>query len=415
MNIQELFVRLKQSLPGVLWAVVLLAIALLLALILKKLSIRGLNKINFDEKLQKTGMSRNSQESATFTETIGTLIYFITILVFVPFILSGLNVSGVVTPFIQMAERFYLFIPNLIVSILIIVIGSYFANFIKSLLQNLFEGINVDRWYRKAIGKIDSEVIPGTRLAEVLASIVYVLILIPMITVALEILGIKSISDPIIQILNQIMAAVPNILTAAVLIMIGSFIAKLVSDLIESMLSTSGIDKYSIYLNFKGEDSLRISAVTAQLVRMVFMLFFIVEALTILQLDVLNAMGRSVIAYLPSMISSVIIMGVGIIGSNIMAHFMTKVSSSKLFGEFIRYAILVFVVFMTLEQLQFAQSIVSISFGIILGAIAFAFALAFGLGGRDFAAKQLEKASEAIDGEGETLIQGEAKDLDLRP
>lgn len=399
MNIQELLNKIKLAAPGLLGAALLLAVALFFALVLKKLAIKGLNRINFDQKLQNSGMSKDSEESATFTETIGTLVYFITILVFSPFIFSGLEVSGVVTPFIEMARRFYLFLPNLVVSILILVIGSYFSNFIKSLLQNLFEGINVDRWYRRAVGKAVDVENNQTRLAEVLASLIYVLIFIPIITVALETLGIKSISEPIIQILNQIVSAIPNILTAVVLIMIGAFIARLVSELIESMLSTTGIDNYSVYLNFKGEDSVKISSVAAQIIRTVFMIFFVVEAVSILQLDVFNSLGQQIIDYLPSVISSVLIMSVGIIGSNVMALFMAKISSSKIFGEFIRFSILVFVVFMTLEQLKFAQSIVSISFAIILGAIAFAFALAFGLGGRDFAAKQLEKASKAMDNE----------------
>lgn len=396
MEIQSIMNQIVKSLPGVLGAVVLLVLALFLALVLKKLAIRGLTRIDFDSKLQKAGMSRNSEESATFTETIGTLVYFITILFFAPFVLTGLNVSGVVNPFFNMMDGFVKFLPHLIIAILILVIGSYFCNFVKSLLQNLFEGINVDRWYRKMVSRGSDEVDTETRMAEVLASLIYVLIFIPIIRLALEILGIKSISTPITNILDQIVSAIPNVITAIVLIMIGSFIAKLISDLLGSMLSTSGIDHYSQYLNFKGETSLLISTVVAQAIRAIFMIFFIVEAVSLLQLDVLNAMGRSIISYMPSVISSVLIMAVGIVISNIMASFLCKVSGSKLFGEFIRYGIITFVVFMTLEQLQFAQSIVSISFAIILGAIAIAFSLAFGLGGRDFAAKQLEKAGEAL-------------------
>lgn len=401
MDIQAVMNQIIKALPGLLGAAVLLALSLFFALVFKKLSIRGLNRIDFDSKLQKMGMSRNSEESATFTETIGTLVYFITILFFTPFILTGLNVSGVVTPFFNMLDRFVNFLPNLIVAILILVIGSYFCNFVKSLLQNLFEGINIDRWYRKMVSRGFEEQNTETRMAEVLASLIYVLIFIPIIRLALEILGIKSISTPISNILDQIVSAIPNVITAIVLIMIGSFIAKLISDLLGSMLSTSGIDHYSQYLNFKGETSLLISTVVAQAVRSIFMIFFIVEAISLLQLEVLNAMGQSVIAYMPSVISSVLIMAVGIVVSNIMAIFLSKVSGSKLFGEFVRYGIITFVVFMTLEQLQFAQSIVSISFAIILGAIAVAFALAFGLGGREFAAKQLEKAGEALASEEE--------------
>lgn len=400
MKINELFNKISSALPGLLGAALLLIIALFVAFLLKKLTIKGLAKIDFDNRLQKWGMAKNEEESNTFMETIGSLIYFITILFFTPLIFTGLNLSGVADPVIKMLDNFWAFIPNLLVSVMILIIGSYLCKFIKKLTQNLFEGIDIDRWYRKLIGQQDTQAQMGeTRLAEVFSSIIYVLIYIPIITVALQVLGVSVISDPIVSVLNQIISVIPNVLAAVVLVLIGNFIAKLVADLIESMLKTSGIDKYSQYLNFKGETSIMISNVSAQIIQAVLMVFFLVEAISVLQLDVLNSIGNSIISYLPAVISSLIILAVGIIGGNVLATFLSKVSGSKLFGEFIRYGVIVFAVFMTLDQLKFAQTIVNTSFTMLLGAISVAFALAFGLGGRDFAAKQLEKADQALKNE----------------
>ncbi|WIK65704.1 mechanosensitive ion channel [Globicatella sanguinis] len=400
MKINELFNKIYSALPGLLGAALLLVIALFMAFLAKKLTTKGLDKVEFDSKLQKWGMAKNDEESNIFIETIGSLVYFVTILLFTPFIFTGLNLSGVADPVIIMLDKFWDFIPNLLVSVMIIIIGSYLCKFIKKLSRNLFEGIDVDRWYRKLIGQQETaEFVTETRLADVLSSIIYVLIYIPIITVALQILGVSTISDPIVSVLNQIVSVIPNVLAAVVLVIIGNFIAKLVADLIESMLKTSGIDKYSQYLNFKGETSILISNVSAQIIQAVLMIFFLVEAISVLQLDVLNSIGNSIIAYLPAVVSSVIILAVGIIGGNVLATFLAKVSGSKLFGEFIRYGVIIFAVFMTLDQLKFAQTIVNTSFTMLLGAFAVAFALAFGLGGRDFAAKQLEKADRALNNE----------------
>lgn len=400
MKINELFDKIYSALPGLLGAALLLVIALFMAFLAKKLTTKGLDKVEFDSKLQKWGMAKNDEESNIFIETIGSLVYFVTILLFTPFIFTGLNLSGVADPVIIMLNKFWDFIPNLLVSVMIIIIGSYLCKFIKKLSRNLFEGIDVDRWYRKLIGQQETaEFVTETRLADVLSSIIYVLIYIPIITVALQILGVSTISDPIVSVLNQIVSVIPNVLAAVVLVIIGNFIAKLVADLIESMLKTSGIDKYSQYLNFKGETSILISNVSAQIIQAVLMIFFLVEAISVLQLDVLNSIGNSIIAYLPAVVSSVIILAVGIIGGNVLATFLAKVSGSKLFGEFIRYGVIIFAVFMTLDQLKFAQTIVNTSFTMLLGAFAVAFALAFGLGGRDFAAKQLEKADRALNNE----------------
>lgn len=408
MKINELFNKIYSALPGLLGAALLLVIALFMAFLAKKLTTKGLDKVEFDSKLQKWGMAKNDEESNIFIETIASLVYFVTILLFTPFIFTSLNLSGVADPVIIMLNKFWGFIPNLLVSVMIIIIGSYLCKFIKKLSRNLFEGIDVDRWYRKLIGQQETaEFVTETRLADVLSSIIYVLIYIPIITVALQILGVSTISDPIVSVLNQIVSVIPNVLAAVVLVIIGNFIAKLVSDLIESMLKTSGIDKYSQYLNFKGETSILISNVSAQIIQAVLLIFFLVEAISVLQLDVLNSIGNSIIAYLPAVVSSVIILAVGIIGGNVLATFLAKVSGSKLFGEFIRYGVIIFAVFMTLDQLKFAQTIVNTSFTMLLGAFAVAFALAFGLGGRDFAAKQLEKADRALNNEADVNEKSE--------
>lgn len=397
MEIQELFRTFIAALPGILGALLLLIIAIVLAHVIKGLTIKGLNKIEFGQKLQEWGVSKNDQESVTFLETIGTFMYFLVVLIFLPFVLNGLNLSGVADPIVSMFNRFFQFIPNIIAAIIILIVGLYFCRFVRNLVQNLFEGLNIDKWYAKVTGQVNEGEIHETRLAEVLANVVYVLIFIPILTVSLETLGIESISTPIISVLNQILAAIPNILTALVLVVLGAFISNLVGDLLESLIRTSGIDRYSNYLNFKGKSHLRISTVAAQIIKTILLIFFVVEALNVLRLEVLNTIGTAVISYMPLVISAIFILAIGIIGGNVLADFLTKVSGSKIFGEFARYAIIVLSIFMTLDQLQFAQTIVNSSFIIILGAIAVAFALAFGIGGRDFAARQLEKADKALE------------------
>ena len=116
------------------------------------------------------------------------------------------------------------------------------GKFVRNLVYNLALTLNIDRWIAKLTGQPDRKT-PGRTaqgeatdaastykenkdsIAKVLANIVYVLILIPILTVALEVLGIRSISEPIILVLNSIMAAIPNILVAVILLAVGIAIA----------------------------------------------------------------------------------------------------------------------------------------------------------------------------------------------
>ena len=116
------------------------------------------------------------------------------------------------------------------------------------------------------------------------------------------------------------------------------------------------------------------------------------EAVNVLNLEVLQFVGEAIIAYLPLAISAVIILGLALFAASWAENLILKrFSDSKLLAWAARAAILVLAVFMILNQLGIATSIVNSAFIIILGAIAVAFAIAFGIGGRGFAENLLRE------------------------
>ncbi|HFI0373850.1 TPA: mechanosensitive ion channel [Streptococcus suis] len=377
---------------------VLVIIAFSLASLLRKLTLSGLNKIQFSQKLQEWGVIKPEDNGQSLIKTLGQLVYFLVILFFLPSILSGLNISSTVDPISSMFEKFFAFIPNMIAAGLILFVGTFFCNFIKSLLVAFLERLDIDTWYEKVTGQ-EKLPIDTKQLISVLSTVVYVLIFIPILTLALETLGITSISQPIVTILNQVIGILPHVLVALVLIAVGSFVAKLIGNLLENLLETAGINAYSKYLFTKEEVSFELSAIITQVVRAIIIVFFFIQAIQVLNLEVFNAVGSALLAYLPSLISAIAIVILAIIASNLVANFLQKVTDSPLVITIVRYLMIVFAVFMALDQLKFAQHIVQSTFTIVLGALAVAFALAFGLGGREFAARQLEKLEKKINKE----------------
>ncbi|HFI0702299.1 TPA: mechanosensitive ion channel [Streptococcus suis] len=396
--IDSLFYPLLSALPGVIRMLVLVIIAFALAGLLRKLTLSGLNKIQFSQKLQEWGVIKPEDNGQSLIKTLGQLVYFLVILFFLPSILSGLNINSTVDPISSMFEKFFAFIPNMIAAGLILFVGTFFCKFIKGLLTGVLERLDIDTWYKKVTGQ---EKLPfdSKQIISVLSTVVYVLIFIPILTLALETLGITSISQPIVTILNQVIGILPHVLVALVLIAVGSFVAKLIGNLLENLLETAGINNYSKYLFAKEEVNFELSAIITQVVRAIIIVFFFIQAIQVLNLQVFNAVGSALLAYLPSLISAIAIVILAIIASNLVANFLQKVTDSPLVITIVRYLMIVFAVFMALDQLKFAQHIVQSTFTIVLGALAVAFALAFGLGGREFAARQLEKLEKKIDKE----------------
>lgn len=407
-SLQDLWASLLAFLPALLGAILLFLLAWLIATLVKKAIVKGLQAIHFDQKLVSWGIANTIEDGKQMIGSLGKVFYYLIWLFFIPGILQRLGLGNIAAPITNMFDSFLAFIPKLFGAAVILVIGYFVAKFIKELVQNLLETVNIDRYVRKYTSKV-SDTSPGQvekqkyTVAKVLANTVFVVILIPIVTIALETLQIKSISEPIVNVLNQVLAAIPNILVAVILLIAGGIIAKLVGDLLEGLLETSGINRYSKYLNTKGSNDISLSNVIAKIVQTVIVVFFLVEALNTLNLQILNTIGVAIISYLPSVLFGLIILGLGIVGGNMLSAFLKDSTGSAMVGAVVKYLIYVMAIFMTLDQLQFASTIVNTAFLFIIGGLAVAFALAFGLGGRSFAQKQLEKLDEKIEEESKSM------------
>ncbi|WP_232226884.1 mechanosensitive ion channel [Marinilactibacillus sp. 15R] len=236
-------------------------------------------------------------------------------------------------------------------------------------------------------------------LASVLANIVYFLIVIPIILVALEVLNINSIAEPISSVLNTILSAIPNILVAVVLLIVGFAIAKFAGMILTDLLKSAGLNKYSSYLKKSSNMNLDLAKIAGQTVAVLIGLFFLVEALNALNLEMLNSILSVVIGYLPNVLFAAIIIGLGFVGGQMLSSAIKNTTGSMLAGMLIKYILIVFSIFMALDQLNFASAIVQAAFICIIGGLAVAFALSFGLGGREFAKKQLSRLDNKIDEE----------------
>ena len=106
---------------------------------------------------------------------------------------------------------------------------------------------------------------------------------------------------------------------------------------------------------------------------------------------------NKVVLYIPNIIVAILVLVFG----TLLSRFINRVifaylnnigvEGSLTISTISEYAVQIFVVFVALEQLQIGTQLLTAAFQIGFGAIAFAFALAFGLGGRDWAAGVIQK------------------------
>ncbi|MFO3702642.1 mechanosensitive ion channel [Staphylococcus felis] len=296
------------------------------------------------------------------------------------------------------------FIPNLISAIILLLVAWIIATIVKKIIVKGLGALGFEEWLQKKglvdrqKGKSDSE-----GLIKTFGKLAYFLIFLLFLPAVFDALKMESVSNPIRSMMQSVLNFAPRILVAVIILVIGLFIAKMLGTLVKNLLQSLNVSRFNHYINFGNDkNSIDLPVAVGWVITTIIGLFFFVQALNTVNLTVLNKIGAAIIGYLPLVVSAGIILALGLIGGNLLAKFIRKSTGNNTLAEVVKFLLIIVAVFMTLDQLNFAQSIVNVAFLLILGAIAVAFAIAFGIGGKSFAEKQLQKLSNKIEKESDS-------------
>lgn len=400
-----------QAAPYVVHALLLLLLAWFVALIVRFIVQKGFKVLKVPAALQKVNVVKSEADGANMLDNVGKALYYLVFLLFLPSILAALNMHVVSQPLSDMMAQIVNFLPNLLAAVITLIIGFILAKLVRQLLVKFLEGVGIDNLSQR-IGVLEEK--SELTLSRLLGNIVYVLILIPIVIAALDMLNISAISQPAVNMLQDILTMVPYVIVAVILLVIGVYIARFAGELLTSVLEKAGIDSVLSRLGFQAaQDKMadfRLSKIIGQIVKILILLFFVVEALRVVQLQVLNEIGQGIITYIPLVLSAIFIIGVGLLLASFVERLVKRVSSGSLIvAKVLKYGIIVFAIFMALDQLGFATTLVHSAFIIIVGGLVIAFAIAFGFGGRDFAARSLENMEKNYEQVEQNLIEAEAQ------
>ncbi|MDD5327583.1 MAG: hypothetical protein PHY02_07190 [Phycisphaerae bacterium] len=210
------------------------------------------------------------------------------------------------------------------------------------------------------------------------------------------------IAEPVRQMLSKILAYLPVLLGALVILVIGWVVAKAIRRIIDWLLKTVRFDMLADKAGISGilrKGDLKISAreVVCGIVYWLIIIMVLVMAVDALGLPKASDILASLFAYIPKVIAALLVLIVAMFLASFvsgivrMAAENAKLPKSELLAGISRWAIIVFAATIALEQLGIAPLLVTATFNIILGGIVLALALAFGLGGKDAASKYLDE------------------------
>ncbi len=375
-------------LPRLLSAGVLLFIAWLVATGLRFAISRGLGATRLDEKLGGEMAEGARKPSAALGETA----YWLTFLVLLPAVLGALQLQGLLDPVNRMMGKLLAFLPNLFAAAVLLGIGMLVARVIQRIVTSALSAAGAD-----ALGdRVGLDRVFGDgRISTLLGFVVYVLIFIPMVIASLDALGLDALTAPASGMLDQLMSAIPQIFGAAIILAVAFLIARLVSDLVERLLQAAGFDGLLGRIGFSqaAEGTRSPSELVGWLAMAAIMLFATIEALEMLGFYMLAEIVTEFTYFAGDVLLAAVILAVGLYFASLAAGAIatsgTRNASALATGA--RVAIIVLASAMALRQAGLAEDIINLAFGLLLGAAAVAAAIAFGIGGRDLAARQLDK------------------------
>ncbi len=317
--------------------------------------------------------------------TLGRVVSLLVWLFGLIAILNALQLGSVTGPVESMLTNVLGFAPNLIGAGIIFFVGSIIARIVKELVETAMMTVNLDKWANR--GGME-QVTGNAGISKTIGTVIYVLIIIPVAVAALQALEISSISDPLVNMLNTILNAIPNIIGAAIILGLGYVIGRWVANLITDLLPGLGVDRSVGALDILPEGT-SVSSIAAKVTMVAVMLVSAIAATRLLQFPELTALVNQILELGGKVIFGGVIIAVGFLISNMLASIVSGAAGKGIGPIIVRYATIILFAAMGLKYMGIADSIIEMSFGALVIGGAAAFALAFGLGGRDAAANIL--------------------------
>lgn len=365
------------TLGNALMGLAILVIGLFIVKIITGIFKKLLSKVSF----------MNKENGTDLVSPILSLIKAILTIFVLMAVLQHFGLTDVLEPLKEMSNQFLGAIPNIIGAGIIGYAGWIIAGLVADIVG-------------MALGKVDEQLAEKTgnkdiKISKFGSAFIFGGILLPIIVAALGVLNIPAISEPASAMITKLMAAVPNIIGAGVILLVAYFVAKFVVFMLTGLLEAANINQLPEKMGLTGVFTK--SFTPMKLIGGAIMFFSMLTAST----AAVNTLGIDVIS---SIFAKVLEFGGGIlIGGVILlvGNFLSTLAYNKLYANgnkgianIARFAILGLVLAMGLKAMGLADNIVNLAFALTLGSVAVAAAISFGLGGRDAAKKMADKWAE---------------------
>src|SRR5918997_25427 len=219
--------------------------------------------------------------------------------------------------------------------------------------------------------------------------------------------------EPLQNALSTFLSYIPQLIGALIILIVGYIVAKILQAVVGRVLQAIGFDRWMERGGIKqffdrAETNQTPHSILGQLVFWFVFIIAITMAADALGIPQVSAVLAQLIAYIPNIIAAILILILAALLANFLAGIVRGATGSDMLSSIARYAIIVYAIFSAITQLGIAVQLTAPTFLIVLGAVALAAAIAFGIGGREVARDVIEKAYNRAQEEASSAAAGES-------
>lgn len=405
--LQSILGEMSLAVPKILKALLILAGAWILALILKFAVMKLVGGLQTQKYFGRIlGADEEEAKKYDAAKAAGSFVFYLVLLfALIPF-LQALKLKGLSDILNPMYTKVTDYIPNLVSALLILFLGYILARFSQRIAANFATAAGVNGFVKKM--RMDS-VLKSLNIAKVIGTVVFLVIMVVILGMTFNALKITVISIAFQDFIQKVFIALPNIIGALLLFIIGLLISRYIGDMVAQILRDIGFDAILSRIGLEKLESKKeegveprhtLSSVVGNLVMVVVVLFFFMEGFRLMKLDLVADAVYKLLLFLPGLLIAFLILGIGFYLGKVIEQLVQnsfaaeRTIEANMVGLILRYAVIVFAFFMAFDELGIAHTVVVSAFTILLATAGLALALAFGLGGRDQAKAYLERLQE---------------------
>lgn len=315
---------------GLLAAVAILVLGWLFAWIIASVVGRVLRRTTLDHRLGHLLTNGDGRATFTLSRAVSTLVFYVILLLILVAFFQRVGLTTVSQPLSNLFGKFTAVLPHLASAAAILLVAWLVATAARLLVSRVLKALKLEQ--RFATDAVDSapsvEALPDT-----LANVVYWIVLLLFLPAVLGALSLQGLLQPVQGMVNEILAFLPSVFAAAIIVLVGWLVARIVQRIVSAALAAMGLDRLGDNLGVgRALGERRPSSLVGLIVFVLILVPVAIAGLNALHLQAVtqpaSVMLGALLAALPKVFAAVLILAL----AYLLGRFVASLTTTLLTG-----------------------------------------------------------------------------------